>query len=289
MEEKEFGEFIRKRKAKELIDPKKNLFFAASETLNISAGSSWHSLGTGDPEISYNTVKGKETLGRPILEDHSTSTIHWGPVVNTFGVSKDYFQMVWSTLEIIQPGPSVWIALEFFSRLLPTDKPGTFWPSDTEIVKEAYAYLFFVQELRIRYPKILIVLPLTWYFKGITLPEYIIRQRYTYKTGMIMQKLCAKLNILVIPTQGWIEAFPIVGENGHTEYFSACLSPLSQLTAIRNSDGISLNREGRRRFHELMHLYCKATDYAKITIQEWCQRQVDQSKADIDPTILQNL
>jgi hypothetical protein len=284
--EKEFGNLFRLRKPKELIDPNKNLFFAASETLNISAGPSWHSLGTGDPEISYNTIWGIDRLWRPILEEPYTGNMQWGPGVNTYSVTKDYFSIVSNTLATILPQSTTWIALEYFSKLLPNNKSGYPIPNDVEVLKEAYAYLFFLQQLRNRYPRILVVLPLTSYHKDMPITEYMLRQRYAFRAGLIMQKLCAKLNIIVVPTQGWIEAHPIVGEQG-INYFSACLSPPSQLIATRNSDGASLNREGRRRFQELMELFCKSTNYAENTIKIWQQKQIKQLEGDIDPTLLQ--
>jgi hypothetical protein len=69
LSEKGFGNLFRIKKDKSMLDPKKHLFFAASETFNVTAGPSWHSLGNGNPENSYNVFWSPAGVFRPLLDD----------------------------------------------------------------------------------------------------------------------------------------------------------------------------------------------------------------------------
>jgi hypothetical protein len=292
LEEKGFGHIFRCMKNLDMIDPKKHLFFAASELLNLSAGPSWHSLGTGDANISYNVAWSTTGLFRPILDDMPRG-VGWSGAQFHCPVPSDYFTMVRDTLAIIKPQAYTWIALEYFSRLTPNDKSEYRAPMAMEVVREAMAYLFHLQELRRLYPRIIVVLPLTPYRKGMPLTDYLARQQYTYQGGLIMQKLCAKLRILAVPTQGWIEAVPIMRKNAQPcEYYSACLGSLVQQVVTRNPDG-QLNREGRRRFIVLMNLVVQASDFAEKMIGDWQYKfltgEMEQDGVNFDPTLLQDL
>jgi hypothetical protein len=191
---------------------------------------------------------------------------------------------------IAVPKPETPLLIEYFTRLIPTDRRMELTPSLQDFQMEIMSFIFHIQELRKIHGLVWILAPLPHWFEGMKEIEYLRRQTLAATIGVILCKMAAKFRIPVIQTCGILERHPIVNEVGtSSEFFTAGMKLDEPEEETRNRNGTA-TRTFRDRFRRLINLVTDSVQFSGQLLEKWhIQREEETQEQNlliVDPTIM---